>query len=72
MCGRNRNSPDASNVAEVGSDDESDGDDVVGEHLPVIFTSSFDVERHQLVEPECESVGTNETKKRSACVGLMG
>lgn len=57
-------SPDTSNVTKIGSNDESDGDDVVGEHLPVILPSSFDVERHELMEPEGESANKTNNELR--------
>ena len=41
-------------VIAVRGEDKSAGDEVVGEHLPVVLTPFFDVDDHDLLQPEGE------------------
>ena len=45
---------DAGLVVAVGKDEEEAGDDMMGEHLPVVFAAFFDVDDDDLLEPEGE------------------
>jgi hypothetical protein len=39
-------------VVSVAREYQNGGDDVVGEHLPMIFPPFFNVDNHNLLEPE--------------------
>lgn len=41
-------------VVAVGCDDQRDGDEVVGQHLPVVLATLLNVDHKDLLEPEAE------------------
>lgn len=41
-------------VVTIGSDNQRDGDEVVGQHLPVVFATLLNVDHKDLLEPEAE------------------
>ena len=46
--------PNASEMIKVTGTDEDDGDEMMGHHLPVIFSVGFGVENEDLMEPKRE------------------